>query len=172
MQIEHMTAARHDRFIHETGLAAELAGLVEPVLEEPRLPPRARRDFGPRRQDRADHGRASRRLDDHRRLRGDFEADLAAARRARSVGESYRLEVSSPGIDRPLVRPSDFERLGRATRPRSSSRSRSTAASAFAARLEGFEDGEMRIARRSRRSGRPEGYRASPSGSLPRPGWC
>ena len=25
-------------------------------------------------------------------------------------GKSYRLQVSSPGIDRPLVRPSDFER--------------------------------------------------------------
>ena len=47
------------------------------------------------------------------------------------VGNAYYLEISSPGIDRPLVRAS-ISRAGPATRPRSSWPCRSTAASASA----------------------------------------
>src|SRR5690606_40941869 len=60
------------------------------------------------------------------------------------VSGSYRLEISSPGIDRPLVRPSDFEdwadyeakiELSEPVEGRKR----------FRGRLEGFEDGEVRI---------------------------
>ena len=34
------------------------------------------------------------------------------------IGDEYALEVSSPGIDRPLTRLKDFETFGRAIRPR------------------------------------------------------
>jgi ribosome maturation factor RimP len=48
------------------------------------------------------------------RLRADFEAAVGNARRAGAEGRdpvegSYRLEVSSPGIDRPLTRLKDYD---------------------------------------------------------------
>ena len=60
------------------------------------------------------------------------------------VPGAYRLEVSSPGIDRPLVRPDDFESWsGYAARIEMNTlidgRRR------FKGRLEGCEDGEVRI---------------------------
>jgi ribosome maturation factor RimP len=60
------------------------------------------------------------------------------------VSDAYRLEVSSPGIDRPLVRPSDFvvwagsEAKIELTAP-IDGRKR------FRGHLEGFEDGEVLI---------------------------
>ena len=60
------------------------------------------------------------------------------------IAGAYRLEVSSPGIDRPLVRPSDFEDWAgheakiELTEP-IDGRKR------FRGTLEGFEDGEVRI---------------------------
>lgn len=60
------------------------------------------------------------------------------------VDGAYRLEVSSPGIDRPLVRPSDFEdwsgheakiELNEPVEGRKR----------FRGELDGFEDGEVRI---------------------------
>jgi len=60
------------------------------------------------------------------------------------VSDAYRLEISSPGIDRPLVRPSDFEdwagseaKIELAKPIDGRRRLRGT--------LEGFEDGEVRI---------------------------
>jgi ribosome maturation factor RimP len=60
------------------------------------------------------------------------------------LSDSYRLEVSSPGIDRPLVRPSDFEHWAgyeakiELNQPIDGRRR-------FRGRLEGFEDGEIRL---------------------------
>jgi ribosome maturation factor RimP len=60
------------------------------------------------------------------------------------ISGAYRLEISSPGIDRPLVRPSDFEDWSgheariELTEP-VGGRKR------FKGVLEGFEDGEVRI---------------------------
>ena len=56
----------------------------------------------------------------------------------------YTLEVSSPGIDRPLVRPSDFE-AGRATRPRSRLKEPISGRKRFRGMLEGIEGEEVRI---------------------------
>lgn len=97
------------RFVHETGAAAEIATLAEPVLGELGLRlvrvlisgrdggtvqvmiDRADKDVTV--EDCADVSRAlSPLLDAHDPMPG-----------------RYTLEVSSPGIDRPLVRPSDFE---------------------------------------------------------------
>jgi ribosome maturation factor RimP len=101
--------AANRRFVHETGAAAEIAALAEPVLEELGLRlvrvlisgrdggtvqvmiDRADKDVTV--EDCADLSRAlSPLLDAHDPMPG-----------------RYTLEVSSPGIDRPLVRPSDFE---------------------------------------------------------------
>jgi ribosome maturation factor RimP len=60
------------------------------------------------------------------------------------IAGSYRLEVSSPGIDRPLVRPSDFEDWSgheakiELSEPIDGRRR-------FRGMLEGFEDGEIRL---------------------------
>ena len=60
------------------------------------------------------------------------------------ISGAYRLEISSPGIDRPLVRPSDFEDWSgheariELTEP-VGGRKR------FKGVLEGFEDGEVRM---------------------------
>ncbi len=92
-------------------MPAHVARLAEPVL----------RDLGFRlvrvklslsgTQHPADHGGAAGRHAVRRRLRGDQRGAVAGARR-RGPGEggAYRLEISSPGIDRPLVRASDFRR--------------------------------------------------------------
>jgi ribosome maturation factor RimP len=60
------------------------------------------------------------------------------------VADSYRLEISSPGIDRPLVRLTDFESWAgheakvELKEPVSGRRR-------FRGRLEGIEDGEVRM---------------------------
>ena len=74
--------ASGDRFIRETGLAAELAQLVEPVLES--LGFRLVRVEISGRDGKTVQIMAERagRVDDHRGLRDRLEGDLAAARRA------------------------------------------------------------------------------------------
>lgn len=102
-------AAPTDRFIHETGQAAEIAALVEPVLEDMgfRLVRvvASKRDGGTV-QIMADRPGGTITVDDcaaiSRRLSPLFDAHDPHEGR-------YFLEVSSPGIDRILVRPSDFE---------------------------------------------------------------
>lgn len=97
------------RFVHETGAAAEIAALAEPVLGELGL--RLVRVLISGR----DGGTVQVMID-----RADEDVtveDCADVSRALSplldahdpMPGRYTLEVSSPGIDRPLVRPSDFE---------------------------------------------------------------
>lgn len=57
---------------------------------------------------------------------------------------SYRLEVSSPGIDRPLVRPQDFEDWA-GFEARIETKELIDGRRRFRGRLDGFEDGEVRI---------------------------
>ena len=61
------------------------------------------------------------------------------------VAGSYRLEVSSPGIDRPLVRPSDFEDWS-GYEAKIELKEPIDGRKRFRGILEGFEDGEVRIA--------------------------
>ena len=98
-----------ERFIREAGPAAEIAALVEPVLEDMgfRLVRvvMSRRD-GSTIQIMADKSGGAINVDDcasiSRRLSPLLDAHDPVEGR-------YFLEVSSPGIDRILVRPSDFE---------------------------------------------------------------
>jgi ribosome maturation factor RimP len=102
-------AAPTERFIREAGPAAEIAALVEPVLEDMgfRLVRvvMSRRD-GSTIQIMADKAGGVINVDDcasiSRRLSPLLDAHDPVEGR-------YFLEVSSPGIDRILVRPSDFE---------------------------------------------------------------
>jgi ribosome maturation factor RimP len=132
------------RFVHETGPAGEIASLAEPVLEELGLQLVrvivSGRDGGTVQimAERPDHTMSI--------------EDCAAASRALSplldahdpMPGSYRLEVSSPGIDRPLVRPEDFEAwAGYEAKVELSQpvdgRKR------FRGRIEGFTEGEARL---------------------------
>jgi len=98
-----------ERFVREAGPAAEIAALVEPVLEDMgfRLVRvvMSRRDGGTI-QIMADKAGGAINVDDcaaiSRRLSPLLDAHDPVEGR-------YFLEVSSPGIDRILVRPSDFE---------------------------------------------------------------
>jgi ribosome maturation factor RimP len=103
-----MTSASHQRFARETGPARAIAELAEPVLEELgfRL---VRVKLSGR-----DGGTVQIMAE---RPSGDLTIEDCAtiSRRLSPVLDAYdpmpgqyRLEVSSPGIDRPLVRPSDF----------------------------------------------------------------
>ncbi len=97
------------RFIGETGLAAEIAGVVEPVLG----------DLGFRLVRVVVSGRNGATVQIMaERPDGTITVEECAgiSRRLSPVLDvrdpirgPYTLEVSSPGIDRPLVRPSDFE---------------------------------------------------------------
>ena len=104
------TGTAEPRLIRETGLAARVAAIVEPVIE----------DFGLRLVRVRISGRDGMTVQIMAE-RPDGTMTIEACEmlsRAISptldvedpVDRAYRLEVSSPGIDRPLVRRGDFER--------------------------------------------------------------
>lgn len=138
------TGASQERFIRESGLEATLASVVEPVLD----------DLGFRLVRLQILGREGKTLQIMaERPDGTISVnDCEAISRQLSpvldvhdvLAGSYRLEVSSPGIDRPLVRPSDFEDwIGYEAKIELSEmvdgRKR------FRGHLEGFADGEVLI---------------------------
>jgi len=97
------------RFVGETGLAAEVARLVEPVLEG--LGYRLVRVVVSRRngatvQIMAERPDGTITIEECAEISRQLSPVLDVAD---PVQGSYTLEVSSPGIDRPLVRPSDFQ---------------------------------------------------------------
>jgi ribosome maturation factor RimP len=102
-------AASSARFIGETGLAADVAALAEPVLA----------DLGFRLVRVAISGRdgttvqiMAERPDGTITVQecADISRNLSPVLDAHDpIAGQYTLEISSPGIDRPLVRPSDFE---------------------------------------------------------------
>jgi ribosome maturation factor RimP len=142
--VEKDEGALAARFIHEKGQAAEIASLVEPVLEGLgfRL---VRVQLGGRDavnlQIMAERPDGTMNIDDCETISKQLSPVLDVAD---LISEAYRLEVSSPGIDRPLVRPIDFETwAGYEARIELSEpidgRRR------FRGKLEGFEDGEVRL---------------------------
>jgi ribosome maturation factor RimP len=96
------------RFAEETGAAREIADLAEPLLEE--LGFRlvrvkvSGRDGGTV-QVMAERPRGQMTIDDCAEISRKLSPLLDALD---PMPGGYRLEVSTPGIDRPLVRPSDF----------------------------------------------------------------
>ncbi len=97
-----------ERFIQESGLAARIAALAEPVFE----------DLGFRlvRVKMSGTGGVTLQIMADRPSGGMTVDDCALLSRRLSplldahdpIAGGYHLEVSTPGIDRPLVRPSDF----------------------------------------------------------------
>ena len=102
---------RHEpRLIRETGLDARVAAIAEPVIEDlgyrlVRVKCSSRNGFTV--QIMAERPDGTMNVNDcetvSRNLSPAFDADDP-------IGRPYALEVSSPGIDRPLVRLSDFSR--------------------------------------------------------------
>lgn len=133
-----------DRFFRETGPALDLAELVEPVLESlgfrlVRIEISGR--DGKTVQIMAERPDGSITID-----------DCEAISRAVSplldvhdvIPDSYRLEISSPGIDRPLVRPSDFVDWA-GSEAKIELKAPIDGRRRFRGLLQGFEDGEVLI---------------------------
>jgi ribosome maturation factor RimP len=101
--------AAQARFVQETGVAATIAALAEPVLEGLGFRLVRVRIMGG--QDTiveimAERPDGSMTVEDCRSVSVNLSPLLDVHE---PLPGSYRLQISSPGIDRPLVRPSDFE---------------------------------------------------------------
>lgn len=137
--------AAQARFVQETGVAATIAALAEPVLEGLGFRLVRVRIMGG--QDTiveimAERPDGSMTVEDCKSVSVNLSPLLDVHE---PLPGSYRLQISSPGIDRPLVRPSDFEHwAGYATKIELKEpvggRKR------FRGTLEGYEDEEVRIA--------------------------
>jgi ribosome maturation factor RimP len=132
------------RFIHETGQAGVIAGLAEPVLDS--LGFRLIRVYvsgrdGGTLQIMAERPDGTISVDDCAIISRNLSPVLDANDPMQS---SYRLEISSPGIDRPLVRPKDFEDWA-GFEARIEVKELVGGRRRFRGRLDGFEAGEVRI---------------------------
>ncbi len=141
---EAATQAPAERFLRETGPAADLAALVEPVLEDMgfRLVRVAmsKRDGGTI-QIMADKAGSAINVDDCAQISRRLSPLLDAHD---PIEGRYYLEVSSPGIDRILVRPSDFEDWA-GYEVKVELKELIDGRKRFRGILEGYEDGEMRL---------------------------
>lgn len=142
MQAETRTS--DERFYNETGLAATLAGLVEPVLENlgfrlVRVKISGR--DGQTVQIMAERSDGSMSIDDCETVSRELSPLLDAHD---LISDAYRLEISSPGIDRPLVRASDFENWA-GHLAKLELREAVDGRRRYQGKLEGFEDGEVRV---------------------------
>lgn len=96
-----------DRLSRETGVAQRVAALVAPVLDDLGFRLVRVKMSGSTLQIMAERPDGSFTIDDCERLSRAVSPILDVED---AVPGRYHLEVSSPGIDRPLVRPGDFER--------------------------------------------------------------
>jgi ribosome maturation factor RimP len=129
----------------ETGVAADIARVAEPVLEGMGF--RLVRVMVTGAIDRIVQIMAERpdgtiNVDDCEKISDGLSPVLDVAD---PITSKYRLEISSPGIDRPLVRPSDFEDWS-GHEAKIELREPVDGRKRFKGVLEGFEDGEVRIA--------------------------
>jgi ribosome maturation factor RimP len=144
MQTESESASE-ERFIRETGLAAEFANLVTPVLEGMgfrlvRVTISGRE--GKTLQIMAERPDGTISIDDCEAISKQVSPLLDVHD---IITGAYRLEVSSPGIDRPLVRPTDFEDWA-GYEAKIELKEPVDGRKRFRGHLEGFEDGEVLLA--------------------------
>ena len=130
-----------DRFIREFGVASEIAVAIGPVLGD--LGYRLVRVSvsGDTLQIMAERPDGTMSANDCERVSKQLSPILDVMD---PISDAYRLEISSPGIDRPMVRPIDFDDWAgyevkiELTEP-VSGRKR------FRGLIDGFEDGEVRV---------------------------
>jgi ribosome maturation factor RimP len=137
-----MTDATPDqRLSREQGPAARVAALAEPVLSDMGFRLVRVKMYGSTVQIMAERPDGTFTIDDCEKFSRGFSPMLDVAD---IISSKYHLEISSPGIDRPLVRPTDFESwaghdakiemvVPQAGRKR------------FRGNLEGYADGEVRL---------------------------
>ena len=102
--------ADEHRIITETGVAARVAHIVEPViagLGYRLVRVKLSASNGATLQIMAERPDGTMTIEDCERLSQDLSPALDVED---PISQAYNLEISSPGIDRPLVRRSDFER--------------------------------------------------------------
>ncbi len=137
-------SASTDRFILESGPAAQVAELIEPALSD--------RGFRLVRvvvsggdnatvQIMAERTDGTMTIEDCETISKEVSPLLDVHD---PIAGAYRLEVSSPGLDRPLVRPSDFEDWA-GHEAKIEVKELIDGRRRFRGILEGFEDGEVRI---------------------------
>jgi ribosome maturation factor RimP len=136
--------ALRDRFIREAGLPARIAAIIEPALEDRgfrlvRVAISGRE--GKTVQVMAERSDGSMTSEDCEAVSREISALLDVQD---PIAGAYRLEVSSPGIDRPLVRPSDFEDWA-GHEAKIELKEPIEGRKRFRGTLEGFEGGEVRI---------------------------
>lgn len=129
------------RISRETGPAARVAGIVGPVLENMGYRLVRVRMMGSTLQIMAERPDGTMSIDDCETVSRAISPVLDVED---PIASAYNLEISSPGIDRPLVRVEDFERwAGHEVRIEMSEpvagRKR------FRGQLEGFADAEVRL---------------------------
>jgi len=132
------------RFVIETGMAARIARLVEPVIEGlgyrlVRVAVTGRE--GQILQIMAERPDGSMVIEDCETISRQVSPLLDAND---PISGAYRLEVSSPGIDRPLVRPSDFETWA-GYEARVEMREPVAGRKRFRGIVDGYENGEARL---------------------------
>jgi len=140
----HEAGPSDQRFIRETGVAAEIAALAEPVIAELGLRlvrvVVSGRDGGTV-QVMMDRVSGTVRIEDCAMVSRRLSPLLDAAD---PVAGRYHLEVTSAGIDRPLVRPGDFETWA-GHEAKVELKELIDGRRRFRGRIEGFEDGEVRL---------------------------
>ena len=132
------------RFIRETGAAAGIAALAEPVLESlgfRLVLVRILQGQGMIVEIMAERPDGSMTIEDCRTVSLGLSPVLDVHD---PVAGAYRLQVSSPGIDRPLVRPADFDQWA-GFEARVELKEMIDGRRRFRGILEGFEDAEVRI---------------------------
>ena len=137
--------ASQERFTREKGAPAAIAELIEPVLEDlgyrlvrVRLTGQTDKTL----QVMAERSDGTITVDDCEKISRQLSPLLDVHD---PIAGSYRLEISSPGIDRPLVRPADFENWA-GHEAKLELKELIDGRKRFRGILEGFEDGEVRIA--------------------------
>lgn len=138
------SASSDDRFIHESGLAAGIATLIEPALVDlgfrlVRVQISGKEDLTLQIMAERPDGTMS--VGDCEQVSRQLSPVLDAYD---PLPGAYRLEVSSPGIDRPLVRPSDFEDWS-GFEARIELNQPINGRKRFRGILDGFENNEVRI---------------------------
>lgn len=129
------------RIVRETGPALRVARLVEPVAEDMGYRLVRVRVTGSTLQIMAERPDGTFHIEDCERLSRAISPLLDVEDPIRG---RYSLEVSSPGIDRPLMRPADFERWA-GHEAKIEMAAPIAGRKRFRGRLEGYLDGEVRL---------------------------
>ncbi len=136
-----MTTITDQRLERETGPAARVAALAVPVLESMGFRLVRVKMFGTTLQIMAERPDGTFSIDDCANFSRDFSPVMDVAD---VISTKFHLEVSSPGIDRPLVRAADFESWG-GHQVKIEMVTPVAGRKKFRGELEGFHEGEVRV---------------------------